>query len=236
MNLVGKIFVVLILLMSFLFMGFAVRSTPRTRTGRRSSTCPRTRPRPTNRWLAVQHDEAGGTRQALQGKSGGRGTCQDRTSGPPGPLGATETEAKELRTEHEALVNDNAKLVQQSAKPSPPCKAPRITWRTCNSAIRPFFFFFFGYVYLVRSGIAGRHSTRQSLGRHLQQIRHWLRSGKAPIHRLPGPRSRERPTPGHCRRNVRAETLSCRLAAVRRTGRPALNPASAPRPLVSGVG
>jgi hypothetical protein len=116
MNLVGKIFVVLILLMSFVFMGFAVAVYATHQNWEQV----------VNRQkkdaigglpvgLKIQRDEARAERDRLAGE---KAAVEERTktelAARQARLAQLETEAKELRTEHEALVNDHAKLVQQA--------------------------------------------------------------------------------------------------------------------------
>ncbi|HEY1599019.1 MAG TPA: hypothetical protein VGG64_05425 [Pirellulales bacterium] len=116
MNLVGKIFVVLILLMSFLFMGFAVAVYSTHQNWEKVVNLPKdkaTANQPVG--LRIQRDEARAERDKLSKEKGlAEERAKTELAARQARLAQLETEAKELRTEHEALVNDNAKLVQQS--------------------------------------------------------------------------------------------------------------------------
>jgi len=116
MNLVGKIFVVLILLMSFVFMGFAVAVYATHQNWERIVNLTRkdaTSGQPVG--LRIQRDEARAERDRLAGeKAAVEERAKTELAARQARLAQLETEAKELRTEHEALVNEHAKLVQQA--------------------------------------------------------------------------------------------------------------------------
>jgi hypothetical protein len=113
MNLVGKIFVVLILLMSFVFMGFALAVYATHQNWEQVVNRP-TAMAGQPKGLKLQRDEAVAERNALQAE---KTTIEERTktelAARQARLGQLETEAKELRTEHDALVNEHAQLVQR---------------------------------------------------------------------------------------------------------------------------
>ncbi|HVU88346.1 MAG TPA: hypothetical protein VHD36_13580 [Pirellulales bacterium] len=115
MNLVGKIFVVLILLMSFVFMGFAVAVYATHQNweqvvNRQKKDAIGGQPV----GLRIQRDEARAERDRLAAeKAAVEERAKTELAARQARLAQLETEAKELRTEHDALVNEHATLVQR---------------------------------------------------------------------------------------------------------------------------
>ena len=114
MNLVGKIFIVLILLMSFVFMGFAIAVYATHHNWElavnRQKGDPSGPP-----GLKLQLEEARTKRTQLEAQLALL-TEQHATelAARQEALTKVTTEVETLRREHEALVNEHAKLVQQA--------------------------------------------------------------------------------------------------------------------------
>jgi hypothetical protein len=103
MNLVGKIFIVLIMLMSFVFMGFALAVYATHQNWEEAA-----------KKLKSERDAAATARTSLETeKAHLEETTKTELAARQARLGQLETEAKELRTEHDALVNEHAQLVQR---------------------------------------------------------------------------------------------------------------------------
>lgn len=116
MNLVGRIFVVLILLMSLTFMGFALAVYATHQSWERVvNRAPGELKGGEPLGLKYQLEDATAKRRQLEAhveelKNQVASEQADKTK----RLGQLQTEATELRKEHDALVNEHAKSVQQA--------------------------------------------------------------------------------------------------------------------------
>jgi len=108
MNLVGKIFIVLILLMSLTFMGFAVAVYSTHQNWQEIVNNPTTGFKAKLAAMTLARDQKEAQIKELKERTDAELLARQ------GKLTAAETERNELRREHDALVNEHATLVQQA--------------------------------------------------------------------------------------------------------------------------